>query len=239
MPRTWPAIVLVAVLAVAARAEEPFELPVTTLTAAGAPGLYARASSAGYATVDGDQPARTGIEAAFHEGSTSAQFLAGFYASGMWGPRGRQYNYLPVSVRQGVMTSSPEDHWWGHGNYECLFDVTGAAVTTDFGNWFAGPTFYARANWVAPGSPVVPYVQAGVGAVYNDAYQDRTQRAIGQAIESYLHLEVGVKCFVSPNLSLDIEGGLQHQSNGGLADRNYGINCYGASVGFTYHLPAN
>jgi hypothetical protein len=239
MSRTRPAIVLVAIFGMVAAAGESdsrFELPATTLTVA-PPALYARASSAGYASVDGCQPPTSCVEAAFQEWSTSTQFLAGFYASGLWGPRSRQYNYLPFSVRQGVMATSPEDHWWGRGNYECLFDLTGAWVATNYGNWFAGPTFFARANWVAPDSPVVPYLQAGVGAVYNDAYRDQTQRALGEAIESYLHLQAGLKCFVAPNLSLDVEIGLQHQSNGGLAERNYGINCYGGALGLTYHFP--
>src|SRR5262245_44535931 len=151
MSRACPAAALVVFLATIVRAGEtdsPFELPVTTLTAPAAPAYYARASSAGYASVDGNQPPMSCVELAFREGSTSTQFLAGFYASGMWGPRSRQYNFVPVSVRQGVMVTSPEDHWWGRGNYECLFDLTGAMVTTNYGNWFVGPTFYARANWI-------------------------------------------------------------------------------------------
>jgi hypothetical protein len=42
---------------------------------------------------------------------------------------------------------------------------------------------------------------------------------------------------VAPNLSLDVEGGIQHLSNGGLARRNYGINAVGAAVGLTYYFP--
>jgi len=240
MSRTRPAIAVVALFAAVAGAGEPevpFELPATTLMTGPAGPVY-RASSAGIASVDGCcEPPAGGVEAAFQEWSTSTQFLAGFYASGLWGPRSRQFNYVPFSIRQGVMATSPEDHWWGRGNYECLFDLTGAWVATNYGNWFAGPTFFARANWVQPDSSVVPYLQAGVGAVYNDAYRDQTQRALGQAVESYLHLQAGLKWFVAPNLSLDVEVGLQHQSNGGLAERNYGINCYGGALGLTYHFP--
>ena len=230
MPRRWRSAALVTVL---------LTVPAAAAQAPLGPGWMAVPVQpvAGVATFDGAQPVATGIEAAFQAGATTTQLLAGLYASGLWGPRSRQYNYVPVSVRQGVMTTSPEDHWWGHGNYECLFDVTGAAVTTRYGNWFAGSTFFARANWVEPGWSVVPYLQAGTGAVYNDAYKDQTQRALGQGLEFYLHLEAGLKYFIAPNLSLDIEGGLQHQSNGGLASRNYGINCYGGAVGLTYYFP--
>jgi hypothetical protein len=192
---------------------------------------------AGVATVDGCQQA-TGFETLFQPGATSTQVLAGAYFSIALGPRSRAFNYVPVSVRQGVMLTAPEDHWWGHGNYECLFDLTFASITSKYGSWFAGPSFFLRANWVEPDCPVVPYIQIGTGAVLNDAHEDQSQHAIGQILEFYQHLEVGAKWFVTPDLSLDIEGGIQHLSNGGLARRNYGVNMLGVAIGFTYYFPA-
>jgi hypothetical protein len=179
----------------------------------------------------------TGIEALFRPGVTSAQFMGGAYWNVNLGPRIPAFNYVPVSIRQGVMLTCPEDHWWGHGNFEFLFDLTGAAITSSYGHFFAGPSFYLRTNWLPPGSPVVPYVQLGTGAVWNDAYKDQSQRAIGEGLEFYQHVECGLKCFLAPNLSLDVEGGLQHLSNGGLAKRNYGMTALGASVGLTYYFP--
>jgi hypothetical protein len=178
-----------------------------------------------------------GVEALFRPGVTSTQLLAGAYSNVDLGPRIPTFNYVPVSIRQGVMLTCPEDHWWGHGNYECLFDTTGAAITSSYGNWFAGPSFYLRANWVTPGSCVVPYFQLGTGAVWNDAFKDQGQRAIGEGLEFYQHVELGLKYFVAPNMSLDVEGGLQHLSNGGLAHRNLGVNALGATVGLTYYFP--
>ena len=71
----------------------------------------------------------------------------------------------PASRPPGGHADRPEDHWWGRGNYECLFDLTGAAITSTYGHFFAGPSFYVRANWLEPGCPVVPYIQLGTGAV--------------------------------------------------------------------------
>ena len=71
-----------------------------------------------------------------------------------------------------------------------------------------------------------------------DANKDQGQHAIGQSIEFYQHVEVGVKCFLTPSLSLDLEGGIQHLSNGGLANRNYGMNAVGGGIGLTYYFPA-
>ena len=183
-------------------------------------------------------PPADGFAALFQPGATSTQLLAGSYHSVALGPRSRAFNYVPVSVRQGVMLTPPEDHWWGHGNYEGLFDLTFATITSKYGSWFAGPSFYMRANWLTPGSPVVPYIQFGTGAVLNDAHEDQSQRALGQILQFYQRLEVGAKWFVTPDLSLDVEGGMQHLSNGGMARRNYGVNTMGVTIGFTYYFPA-
>jgi hypothetical protein len=223
MPRRWHLAALIAALVVAPSAATAQDSD------------WVAHSTAGVASVDGCQ-ACTGYEALFRAGATSTQVLGGAYFNVNIGPRIPAFNYVPLSVRQGVMLTGPEDHWWGHGNYECLLDLTGAVITSTYGHFFAGPSFYLRANWLEPDCSAVPYIQIGTGAVYNDAHEDQSQRALGQAIEFYQHLEVGLKWFVAPNLSLDFEGGIQHLSNGGLARRNYGMNAVGGAIGLTYYF---
>jgi Lipid A 3-O-deacylase (PagL) len=174
----------------------------------------------------------------FAAGTTSTQFLVGAYFSSRPGPRIPSFDYVPVSVRFGWMVDDPADHWWGRGNFEWICDTTGAAIISDYGHWFAGQSYLCRFNFVEPGSCLVPYNQLGAGWVLNDAYRDKTQKAIGAFFEFYLHYEIGVHYFVAPNMSLDVEGGLQHISNGGTAGRNLGVNAFGAAVGFTYYFPA-
>jgi hypothetical protein len=178
----------------------------------------------------------TGVDALFRPGATSSEVRGGAYYNVNLGPRIPAFNYVPVSIRQGLMLTCPTDHFWGYGNYECLLDLTGAAITSTYGHYFVGPSFYLRANWIT-GTCAVPYFQLGTGAVWNDAFKDQSQRAIGEGLEFYQHVELGLKYFVAPNMSLDLEGGLQHLSNGGLARRNFGMNALGATVGFTYYLP--
>ena len=43
--------------------------------------------------------------------------------------------------------------------------VNAAVITSTYGHYFAGPSFYVRANWVEPDCCAVPYIQAGTGAV--------------------------------------------------------------------------
>jgi Lipid A 3-O-deacylase (PagL) len=205
-------------------------------------------ADSGVAHVDGGSTAAIGPAATapapaawpadpFAAGSASTEARGGAYFSTNAGPSAPRFDYVPVSVRRGWMLSGPDDYWWGRGNYECLCDLTGARATSGFGSWLAGPSLYLRFNWLEADVPVVPYVQVGAGGVLSDAYRVRTQPAIGQAFEYYLHYEVGVKCFVAPNLSVDVEGGLQHISNGGMSSRNAGVNAIGATVGLTYYFP--
>ncbi|HVK08139.1 MAG TPA: acyloxyacyl hydrolase [Gemmataceae bacterium] len=174
----------------------------------------------------------------FAAGTRSCQVLLGGYFSTDLGPPIATFNYIPLTFRHGWMLTDPSDERRWPGNWEFLTDFTVSAITSDYGHWFAGPSFYLRRNFVGPDATLVPYSQLGAGFILNDAYRDKTQDAIGAFFEFYLHLEVGVKYFVSKNLSLDIEGGLQHISNADTAGRNLGVNAVGVQVGLTYYFPS-
>lgn len=165
---------------------------------------------------------------------TFVQVLQGAYFSSSLGPAIKRFDYLPLSVRHGWALGGPVGV---PGYWEFLADVTGTAITSNYGNWFAGSSLFLRYNCTAPGSPVVPYVQGGAGVLLNDAYRDPMQRAIGQEFEFILHAQVGLRYMIAPNVSLDVEGGVQHISNAGMASRNAGVNALGAAVGFTYYFP--
>jgi Lipid A 3-O-deacylase (PagL) len=218
---------------VAARLGPPVD---PTASALDRPGQVIVAGGEGRAATDCQFERGCG-DGVFACGTTSVQVLAGAYFSGRPGPRVPAFNYVPVSVRFGCMLTDAADGWWGRGNWECVCDNTVAAITSDYGNWFAGQSYLLRYNFLEPSCPVVPYHQFGAGWVINDAYKDQTQHAIGQSFEFYLHYEIGLKYFVAPNISLDVEAGIQHISNGGMADRNLGVNAFGGQVGFTYYFP--
>jgi hypothetical protein len=112
--------------------------------------------------------------------------------------------------------------------------VTTAAVLRGPGNIVVGPSALVRRNFAEEGSPQTIYVQAGAGIVYNDAYRDPYQRAIGQADEFYLSVAVGYRYALSCQWAFEAELGFVHISNADLAPRNGGINALGASVGLVY-----
>ena len=102
------------------------------------------------------------------------------------------------------------------------------------GNYIGGITALLRYNFVQPGWRLVPYVHGGVGIVYTDAYKDKTQRAIGQAIEFTPQCSLGFRYLIKKNWSLDAEAMFHHISNAGLDKRNRSINAIGGFVGVTY-----
>jgi Lipid A 3-O-deacylase (PagL) len=168
------------------------------------------------------------------------QMLAGAYFKSTLGPNGPAFDYLPITIRLGRACTTPQwdRPWWARGNFEALVEVSAAPIATGPGSIVVGSSLLLRRNLLCrPDQHCVPYFQAGAGIVYTDASHDLTQREIGQEMEFLLQLQFGIRTRLSPNWTFDIEGGFQHISNAGLADRNGGVNAFGASVGFTYTLP--
>ncbi len=170
---------------------------------------------------------------------SSCQVLLGGYFSSKLGPKIPSFSYVPFTLRQGWMLNAPAEHeskW--RGCWEFLCDITAAPIVSSYGSYLFGPSFLLRYNFVQPDAALVPYFQTGPGFVISDAYKDRSQGAIGQAFEFYLHAEFGLHYFLSNNWAIDLEGGLQHISNARLAKRNLGVNAFGFSVGVTYYFPS-
>jgi Lipid A 3-O-deacylase (PagL) len=180
----------------------------------------------------------------------SVELLAGYYSSfaGL-GPGAKfdpahphagagkaKIDYAPIDLRIGYRPYLPLDgessRWCDH--VQVLVGLATEPITRGAGNLFIGPELMLRYNFANPASPLTPYIQAGGGIVTNDEFKDKTQRAIGEAIEFEWPVQAGLRWQVSDQWSVQVEGGCEHISNGGLAARNGGINNLGASIGFAY-----
>ena len=120
------------------------------------------------------------------------------------------------------------------GNFEFLAEVFGGGVFNGPGNALCGGVLWLRYNWVQPDAWLVPYLQIGAGGLWNDAYHDRSQRAIGEAFEFNLQANLGFRLMLNPRWAIAIEGGYLHVSNAGLANRNMGVDSLGGRVGMSY-----
>jgi len=184
--------------------------------------------------LDGD----TVNEGLFFRGRTFLEANAGIYISqpGI-GPRTPTFDFAPVNLRLGMVLNDPCLPGFLRGSFEGLVELSTAPVVSGFGDIVVGPTALLRYNWVQPHSRLVPYLQGGAGFVYNDAYENRYQRAIGEAMEFSLKAMAGCHYLVNDHVSLEIEAGFNHISNADLASRNLGINAVGGSIGITFYFP--
>jgi len=157
------------------------------------------------------------------------------FASSVIGPDIPDFDYWQTNVRLGWMLSSPQgDGRSLDGNLEALLEITNAFVFDGFGDYVGGVAGLIRYNLTGIGDRFVPYVQAGLGVVYSDAHKDRSQSAIGQSVNFSLRTGAGFRYLLGGNWSLDAEAAFEHISNGGMDDRNDGVNAFGGFVGITY-----
>jgi hypothetical protein len=173
----------------------------------------------------------------YYCGEKALQLMVGPYFSPVGvGPHPHiDFDFLPIQARLGCMLYDPIQIIGSiHANGEVLLDVTAAPVLKGPGNYVVGPSLLLRGNFLCPGCPLVPYLQAGGGIVFNDVYHDPVQHLIGRVNEFYLTGVAGLHYQLSPSWSFDVEGGYGHISNADTARRNAGVNGFGGTVGLTY-----
>jgi hypothetical protein len=159
------------------------------------------------------------------------QFLSGVSRTTSLGPNIPDFNYTPITARVGWYLTDP----LAPGAVSVLVDYSTDIVTDGFGHWVTGPSLSIRYER-RPDRVLVPYVEAGIGLAFNDAYRDKSQRAIGAYTEFYDHAGGGVHYRFAPCWSFDVEVLFQHISNAGLTRRNLGVNNLGVLAGLTYRF---
>jgi opacity protein-like surface antigen len=160
-------------------------------------------------------------------GKLYSPFLQGTYST--------DFDYSRANLRAGWMIDDPaERQFFFPGNFEAVLEITYSDVTKGSGNYLAGAGAMIRYNVVYPDRIVRPFIQVGGGIVLTDVYKDRSQELIGQSYQFDLQLGAGIRFPVARNWSIDVEGIYNHISNGGLSERNDGVNAGGVLIGVTY-----
>jgi lipid A 3-O-deacylase len=174
----------------------------------------------------------------FVEDRISTQVMIGpaFSDSGI-GPHVNELNLMMVNSRIGWMLNTPSDQdGFFRGNFEGILELTTADIMSGYGNVVVGPAGLVRYNFVQPDWPIVPYLQVGAGIIYTDAYKNKYQRAIGEAIEFTPQASAGARWMLNNEWSLDSEFMYHHISNAGFNGRNLGVNGIGGNIGVTYYF---
>ncbi len=172
----------------------------------------------------------------FAQGNMSLQLVSGALFSLTGLPEDSPvFNYAQTNLRLGWMLYTPRpQEGLLRGNWEALIEISNSIIFKGSGNYIGGVTGLLRYNFVQPDWKVIPYIHGGVGIVYNDAYKDETQQAIGQAIEFTPQCSLGFHYLITRKWALDAEGMFHHISNAGMSKRNRSINAVGGFLGLTY-----
>ncbi|MFO0690111.1 MAG: acyloxyacyl hydrolase [Myxococcota bacterium] len=144
-----------------------------------------------------------------------------------------QIDDLGAHLRFGWMLTSPAAEGLWRGNTELLVSAQGSAVLVGPGHAFAGGSLAVRRNFVQPGARIVPYAQLEVGALHNDVHENGRQRVVGQDFEFQLGGGVGARYRIGDAWAAYAEVDYRHVSNGGLSNRNLGLNSAGALFGLS------
>jgi|WetSurSiteA1Bulk_404760.scaffolds.fasta_scaffold26313_2 lipid A 3-O-deacylase len=168
----------------------------------------------------------------------SAQFAAGaLFGPVSWVHEHATFNYAQTNLRFGWMATDPaKTKYFGTGNFELLFELTNSLILEGSGNYLRGFTLLGRYNLLLADPGWALYFQIGAGVITNDAYKDMAQTEIGQAIEFTPQGSIGLRYFIAPKWTVDVEAMYHHISNAGLSERNGGINAVGGFLGVTYFL---
>lgn len=138
-------------------------------------------------------------------------------------------------VRLGYMLYSPTGPGILRGNFEAMVEAYGAGIYTGPGDQIYGAGIILRYNFVQPNARIVPFAQLMFGGAYSDAANDDSaQRLMGSDFLFSFGGEIGLRCMLTPRLSLI--GGVEyrHLSNADTAERNVGLNALGGTIGLTW-----
>ena len=166
----------------------------------------------------------------------SVQAVAGALFSPVIKPESRpDLNYIQTNLRfiWGVNPDLTVRKPGWKGSLDCILELTNSWIFEGPGNLISGVTGLLRYNFYPPAEKWFPYIQAGVGVVYTDAYKDRTQSLIGQAVEFNPQLSLGLRYVIHRDWTLDCEAMFHHISNAGMSERNTGVNAIGGFIGLT------
>lgn len=176
---------------------------------------------------------------------STVQILVGRYSATKMGATSTaRFEYVPVSLRTGMMLYSPPDTQapW-RGNLESICDLTAGYVTGGAGSYLFSPAGGLRYNFVQPNAWLVPYMQAGAGFTYAGGMTKKKkdpmnlvpdpppEDGLTRRLGTRLFAGVGVHCFLRDNLFLDIETGVNHFGGSKAASDTAGVQ-----IGLTYFL---
>ncbi len=169
-------------------------------------------------------------------GTMEVGMAAGFWQATTLLGNGRSQNRSAAMVlpRLGFVVTDPLGAGWWRGNVEVLVEPLLARFTQPFAAEAAGGSFVLKYNFLSFGR-WMPFWDAGAGMIWTNLAPRIPEQST--QFEFVLETGPGVHYFMTDTVTFTMGVRLHHISNGGLGDRNTGINAVLPYVGISMFLP--
>jgi lipid A 3-O-deacylase len=169
-------------------------------------------------------------------GTMEVGMAAGFWQATTLLGNGRSQNRSAAMVlpRLGFVVTDPLGAGWWRGNVEVLLEPLFARFTQPFAAEAAGGSFVLKYNFLSFGR-WMPFWDAGAGMIWTNLAPRIPEQST--QFEFVLETGPGVHYFMTDTVTFTMGVRLHHISNGGLGDRNTGINAVLPYVGISMFLP--
>lgn len=182
--------------------------------------------------VSGSEDARDVVK----RGTMEVGVATGFWQATTLLGNGRSENRSAALVlpRLGFVVTDPIGDGWWRGNVEVLVEPLFARFTQPFAAEAAGGSLVLKYNFLSFGR-WMPFWDAGAGMIWTNLAPRIAEQST--QFEFVLETGPGVHYFMTNTVTLTTGVRLHHISNGGLGDRNTGINAILPYVGISVFLP--
>jgi lipid A 3-O-deacylase len=169
-------------------------------------------------------------------GTMEVGVATGFWQATTLLGNGRSQNRSAAFVlpRLGLVVTDPLGTGWWQGNVEVLVEPLVARFTQPFAAEAAGGSLVVKYNFLSFGR-WMPFWDAGAGMIWTNLAPRIPEQST--QFEFVLETGPGVHYFMTDTITLTMGVRLHHISNGGLGDRNTGINAALPYVGISVFLP--
>jgi opacity protein-like surface antigen len=132
-------------------------------------------------------------------------------------------DYTITEAQLGYMLTEVSGPSVLRGNFEAAGSLFGGGIFDGEGTYVSGMTVWLGYNFVPRDSRFAPFVHAGMGLTETDV----NRQLEGQNFNFNLNLGAGVRYFIAPKWSLNLECRYQHISNADMSSHNQGVNALG------------
>jgi hypothetical protein len=177
-----------------------------------------------------------GAETSLLLDTVTNRFSAEFASGVLFSPEPRhslqRFDFALTSFRVSAPLGQSGDSGWWRGRWELAGEAFGGPIIRGDGDYIVGSECWLRYSLDRTFCRLRPFGELGFGIAFTDA----SDRIVGQTLNFVSGAALGIKARVAVDAEITLEYRALHISNGGLSDRNRGINVHGVMLGISWRL---